>query len=128
MGRNQRFSKVLADKGISQTEYAKRIGVSSAAVNAWCNRGGLGIDPIERLLIEFPDVDARWLITGEYSKKENLQKESDRLYENKENFSPLIEYLRADNISLNEEVRRLTYDNGALKKEIEYLKNIESKE
>jgi len=123
MSRNQRFSKVLSDKNISQTEYARRIGVSSAAVNAWCNKGGLGIDPIERLLVEFPDVDARWLITGECVKSDKLDIVSDRFCGNEGSYSPLYKYLRDDIKHLNDEVRKLMSENGGLRKDIEYLKD-----
>lgn len=123
MNRNQRFSKVLSDKNISQTEYARRIGVSSAAVNAWCNKGGLGIDPIERLLVEFPDVDARWLITGECAESDKLDIVRDRFCDNESSYSPLYKYLRDDIKRLNDEVRKLMSENGGLRKDIEYLKD-----
>lgn len=123
MSRNQRFSKVLSDKNISQTEYARRIGVSSAAVNAWCNKGGLGIDPIERLLVEFPDVDARWLITGECSESDKLEVVRDRFCDSEASFSHLNKYLRDDIKRLNDEVRKLMSENGGLRKDIEYLKD-----
>lgn len=123
MSRNQRFSQVLFDKNISQTEYARRIGVSSAAVNAWCNKGGLGIDPIERLLVEFPDVDARWLITGKSGEGDRLNAVSNHFNSEDDSFSHLNKYLVDDIKRLNDEVRRLMTDNGGLRRDIEYLRD-----
>lgn len=123
MSKNKRFSQVLSEHGVSRSEYARRIGVTVSAVGSWCREGKpLGFDPIERLLIEFPDVDARWLITGIESNHLVVSNNSNQSTEVKENYSPLVDYLRDDISRLNEEVRKLTSENGALKREIELIK------
>ena len=62
---NQRFVKILEEKNISQADYADRIKTGRANVNNWCRlKNAIPLDSIVQLLNMFPDVDARWLLTG----------------------------------------------------------------
>jgi transcriptional regulator with XRE-family HTH domain len=62
---NQRFAKILEEKNISQADYADRIKTGRANVNNWCRlKNAIPLDSIVELLNMFPDIDARWLLTG----------------------------------------------------------------
>ena len=62
---NQRFVKILEEKNISQSEYADRIKTGRANVNNWCKlKNAIPLDSIVELLRMFPDIDARWFLTG----------------------------------------------------------------
>lgn len=62
---NERLSKFLLYKNISQTECAKLLGVNRQNVNAWTIPGGsFGIKPVMSIIEYFTDLNARWFITG----------------------------------------------------------------
>jgi len=62
---NQRFTKILDEKKINQAEFAKLIGVSKQNVNNWYNNASpISVDRIVQILEVFPDLDARWFLTG----------------------------------------------------------------
>lgn len=61
---NERFKKVIELKAGSQINYAREIGVHAQSINAYCNNKGIGINPILRLLQQYPDVNANYILTG----------------------------------------------------------------
>ncbi len=62
---NQRFTKILDEKKISQADFADKIKTGRANVNNWCRlKNAIPLDTIVELLIMYPDIDARWLLTG----------------------------------------------------------------
>lgn len=64
---NERFKKVIELKAGSQVNYAREIGAHVQSINAYCNNKGIGINPILRLLQQYPDVNANYILTGEGS-------------------------------------------------------------
>jgi transcriptional regulator with XRE-family HTH domain len=70
--------KILAEKKISQVEYAKKIGTSRANISNWAtHKSAVPLDRIIELFGIFPDVDIEWLLTGKdrQNKPELAQKE-----------------------------------------------------
>jgi len=61
-----RISKVISDNNLTAAEFAKKVGIPKQSVTNWKNGSRPVPNKILILMIrEFPDVDARWLITGE---------------------------------------------------------------
>ncbi len=57
--------KILAEKKISQVEYAKKIGTSRANISNWAtHKSAVPLERIIELYNIFPDVDIEWLLTG----------------------------------------------------------------
>lgn len=90
---NERLSKFLLYKNLSQTECAKLLGVSRQNVNAWTMPGGsFGLKPVMSILEYFPELDARWFITGVGSM---ISEQSDTSVDcNSENYEWIINNLR----------------------------------
>lgn len=62
---NQRFKKVLDEKKINQSDFAKLIGVTKQNVNNWYNNTSpISVDRIVQILEVYQDLDARWFLTG----------------------------------------------------------------
>ena len=73
----QRMESVMADKGLNQRSFANSIGFSYSTLNKYCNRKSNTIDfeLVFRILSQYGDIDAEWLITGKVSdNRENLEK------------------------------------------------------
>jgi len=61
----ERLQKLLTDKNLSSTEFAKMIGVQPSTIShILSGRNKPGFDFIQSLLNRFTDVNATWLITG----------------------------------------------------------------
>lgn len=61
----ERLQKLLSDKNLSSTEFAKMIGVQPSTIShILSGRNKPGFDFIQSLLTRFTDVNATWLITG----------------------------------------------------------------
>lgn len=62
---NQRLSKLVKAKKISQTDLATQLSVTSSSVSNWCNKQSLiPLKNIIAILELFPDVDSNWLLLG----------------------------------------------------------------
>ena len=62
---NQRFAKILEEKNILPIEYARKIGKSKQLVSSWItDTSQISLDRIVEFLELYPDIDARWLLTG----------------------------------------------------------------
>lgn len=78
---NERLKVWLYYKKISQTDFGKTLGKSRTQINSWCSSRS----PIpDKYIIEtielFPDLPARWFITG-VGKMLPLQPEDDNITE-----------------------------------------------
>jgi len=62
----ERLRTVIADRGITQGELATAAGTYPANMSQWIN-GTISptVPSLRKILTALPDVDARWLITGE---------------------------------------------------------------
>lgn len=59
----ERLTVFLKFKGISKSEFGRRIGVSSAFVSSM--RKSIQPDKIKSIALNFPDLNTVWLLTGE---------------------------------------------------------------
>lgn len=67
MERNQRLFIFLSKKGLTHTEYAKRVGASRQQVSNWKAETHPVPDKYVLRTIEFfPDLDYRWFLSGIY--------------------------------------------------------------
>jgi plasmid maintenance system antidote protein VapI len=63
---NARVQLVVDKMGFKKGELANRLGVSAAVItHIYSGRNKAGLDLIQKLLVEFPDIDERWLLIGE---------------------------------------------------------------
>lgn len=61
---NQRLAGWLDYKQISQVELGKNLGKQRAQINQWCNDTPIPDKSILEIIKIFPDINARWFITG----------------------------------------------------------------
>ena len=59
----ERLTQYVEDKGLSKSEFCRRIGVSSAFISSM--RRSIQPDKIESIAFNFPDLNISWLLTGE---------------------------------------------------------------
>lgn len=66
MAEGQRLEEYLRLKKISQTFFGELIGASKSAVNKWIKNDALpNGSQLKQILINYPDLNIRWWITGE---------------------------------------------------------------
>lgn len=64
---NERLRVFVEKKNFEQTEVAKKLNVSKQRVNGWLTNTSINMYVLSEILTVFPDLDARWLLTGEYT-------------------------------------------------------------
>lgn len=86
---NTRVVKIIDDLNSSKSSFAKQLGVSPVIISHISSgRNKVGLDLIQRLLTEFPQYSAKWLLNGEGAMKEDenvlrkefLESEIDHIY------------------------------------------------
>lgn len=61
-----RIQEILRREGLSSSQFADRIGVQRSSVShVVSGRNKPGFDFISKILMAFPGINAKWLITGE---------------------------------------------------------------
>lgn len=64
----ERFKKLLEDKGLTATKFAALIKVNASAMSHILNgRSKPGFDVLDKIAQAFPDVNLNWLISGKGS-------------------------------------------------------------
>jgi transcriptional regulator with XRE-family HTH domain len=63
MSVKQRLKDYLKDKGISEREFGRKVGVSGSYVNSI--RTSIQPDKLKAITDAYPDIDPLWLLTGE---------------------------------------------------------------
>lgn len=85
---NQRIRILIEAKEKNIGDIAVRAGVTKQTISTWVKDGGsVGMDVVRRLLDFYPDLNARWLITGtgemlSNTSETNIVKEDPALYKN----------------------------------------------
>ncbi len=75
MNRNERVLEIVRREGMNYSDFARRIGVSKHQFSNWKNKNQSVPEKYLVAIIEqFPDVNARWLITGEEDSGEDIKK------------------------------------------------------
>lgn len=68
----ERILEFIASENITAAEFADRIGVQRSSVSHVLNgRNNPGFAFIQKILETFPEVNSRWLLTGEGQMREN---------------------------------------------------------
>lgn len=68
----ERIRVLLVHENVTQVQLSKDLNVSRSAVSQWLSKSNsLSLSAITALLNRFPNVNARWLITGVGSIYEN---------------------------------------------------------
>lgn len=65
MSINQRIKSILDEKKISGKKAALDLEIDYRQFNNWLNQTKPSVEGLQKILKYFPDVDARWLLTGE---------------------------------------------------------------
>jgi transcriptional regulator with XRE-family HTH domain len=68
---NQRLANWLEYKEISQADLGKNMGKTRSQINQWCSSTPIPDKYILEIVEMFPDLNARWFITGEGAMTEN---------------------------------------------------------
>lgn len=73
----QRLSSYIRYKGMSNSQFCKAIGVSSAYISSM--RQSISNDKTQSIALNFPDLNITWLLTGEGEMlKKNYENQKDR--------------------------------------------------
>lgn len=93
-----RLTEFLNLKGMSKTEFGRRIGVSSAYISSI--RKSIQPDKIKSIALEFPDLNIEWLLTGDGNPitENSANQASSRL---SEDFGSKIAFEKTDNLNTN---------------------------
>lgn len=76
MSISERLQMVIKMNGLSNTAFAERIGVQRSSIShVLLGRNKPSIDFIEKILNEFPKVNAGWLVTGRKVGKTQSEKQ-----------------------------------------------------
>lgn len=63
---NQRLAEFIKKIGISNVQFGTIIGESKYSINNWFNKETkIPVSTLSDILIAYPELDARWLMTGE---------------------------------------------------------------
>lgn len=62
---NERLKLYLTFKGIKHKEAARQCGINEQQFNNWCNNIKPSIDGLQRIVKNYSDLSARWLLTGD---------------------------------------------------------------
>lgn len=87
----QRILQILKEKKIKPTPFEETKGISRGYLKKAADTGtGLGIEIVEKILLEYPDIDPIWLITGKELRRNTDKKLTpvDKSSDNKENRNP----------------------------------------
>lgn len=78
MSITSRLEEFLAFKGISNQKFEKLIGMSNGSFAIQVKRNGsIGSAKLEKCLIEFPEINAEWLLTGKGEMLKSFDKVSE---------------------------------------------------
>jgi len=104
-----RIILIAENKGLSINKFSQKIGVSNAYFSKQKkNNANVGSQIIENIVSIYPDINLKWLVTGEgqmleMDKNPNEVNESKILYNNKDNGTNLMaELLKEKDRTINE--------------------------
>ena len=74
---SNRIQELIRKNQLNAAKFADRIGVQRSNLShVLTGRNKPGLDFIEKVLLEFPNVDANWLISGNAKHKQQLEEVS----------------------------------------------------
>jgi hypothetical protein len=120
---NDRLKRFLFEKKLTHKQVSRALDINDQQFNNWCACVKPSIDGLEKIIRHFPDLSARWLMTGEGNMYciENSLKKSKRFSEGEgqDDFQKLLMRLDYD---INE-MRQLNPLVEELLLEIKNMKN-----
>ena len=104
-----RLESVMSDKGLNQRSLANSIGFSYSTLNKYCNKKSNTIDfeLIFRILSQYDDIDASWLITGKASLNSDAQERLSSLVDTISTLTTVVKSKDARIKELEEEITKL---------------------
>lgn len=115
-----RLFKYIDNKGVSVSEFSKRIGVSNGYLaKQKSGKANIGSHIIEKIVRAFPDMNLLWLMTGEGSMI-RLQENESELVTNNSNF--INNYFYGKLKPNNYEYRQIAYYEGLSSSQLVRLK------
>lgn len=109
---NQRLIEYYETKNISAPEFYKKFGGNRNEWSGWSNSGKpITVAKIQRILAEFPDINARWFLTGEGQMLNQIEPDKNKYAEN--NKMRVIEepsYVCSNCAALQAEIKKLNSD------------------
>ena len=61
---NDRLKRFLFEKKLTHKQVSRALDINDQQFNNWCISVKPSIDGLEKILRHFPDLNARWLMTG----------------------------------------------------------------
>lgn len=107
-----RLSAYLKSKGINNSEFGRLIGVSNAYISSI--RKSIQPDKVEKIANTFPDLNMKWLLTGEGNMLEELTEYSVQSTQPTDNTAVFLQLLKDKDAKIAE----LSEQVGMLKQQI----------
>ena len=110
-----RLSAYLRSKGINNSEFGRSIGVSNAYISSI--RKSIQPDKVEKIANTFPDLNMKWLLTGEGNMLEEFTEHSVQSTQPTDNTSIFLQLLKDKDAKIAE----LSEQVGMLKQQVRTL-------
>ena len=95
---NQRLKYLVEIGEIVPPELYNKIGASRTTWSGWVNAGrSIPLAKVQQILINCPDINARWLLTGEKSVHENNQDKKIKTDEKSTTYDPNCPFCQEKN-------------------------------
>jgi transcriptional regulator with XRE-family HTH domain len=117
MSVKERLIEYLKSKKIGQSAFEKSVDLSNGYVNNI--RKSIQPDKIQRIALQYPDLNMGWLMTGEGE----MLKKNEVIEEKKYNLNEIISIFIEKNEELSKKVGNYEIETKILKAEIEKLKS-----
>lgn len=92
----QRLRKFINDTGLSDKEFAERIGCSKQELSNWLHGTKIGLNRIVKISEVWPEFDVGWFITGKESGSENNKEHKKKaINDNSDNAGEVIDLYKA---------------------------------
>ena len=117
----ERINKLMREEGLSELQFAKRVGVPQSSVNGYlAGKNAPSAKFIMSIVTEFSDVSAEWLLRGEgsmYTKDIPQDGDTDVVVDLKAEITRLL----AITARLNDQVASLERERDTLMGEVQHL-------
>ncbi len=74
---NQRLKKFVESKEFSAKEFAERFGANAKEINNWTTSTKIALPRLSELILAYPELNVRWLLTGQGKMTDEAEKENE---------------------------------------------------